>query len=314
MLVTDDLNPIDLTRGHLDNLIRRAVEEDVDPLSAIQMATINPATYFHLNREIGSIDSGKRADVVAFQDLQRIVVKAVFVDGRMVAKDGRLIAEIPAYRYPKFAYETMNPKCIPRPKDYIIKAPMQSGIVRVRAITAEDLSLVTGSKVENLQVKGFQVYPSIEKDLLYLSVVERHRRTGNIGKGFIHGFGLKEGAMASSVAHDGHNIIVVGTNAIDMSIAVERIVETGGGFTISVNEQIAGELKLPIAGLLGEKSVDYVADRLEKLHEKIRMLGCRMKEPFMTMSFMALPVIPEIRVTDKGLLDVGKMEFVDPIV
>ncbi len=314
ILVTDDLNPIDLRKGHLDNVIRKAVKEGLDPLSAIQMVSINPATYFGIDSWLGSISPGKRADIVLLEDLENMNVQAVFIDGKLAAKNGKLLAGIPKFSYSPFSLKTVKIKLPVLPEDFTVKAPVEKGPVRVHVIGVEDASILTKAETELVQGENSKVLPDPSVDVLQVAVVERHKQTGNIGKGFVRGFSLKRGALASTVAHDSHNLIVVGTNWKDMKAAVQTIRNMNGGIAAIKNEKPLASVALPIAGLMSQKDIDTVANRLGSLHDAAKSLGCTLQEPFMTLSFLALSVIPELKITDKGLVDVKNMRIISPFI
>ncbi len=293
MLVTDgDRTARDLIeQGYLDYVYRRAVEEGVDPIKALQMVTINPAEWFGINA--GIIAPGRFADVVLLRNLERFEVERVIANGQVVGEIKRV------YRYPEFVKRSVRVKRKIRPEDIRIDG---KGIARViRVIEGE---IVTGEERE--YVEGIDV----DRDILKIVVVERHRGTGNIGKAYIRGFGLKRGAIASSVAHDAHNIVSVGASDEDICKAVNRVVDLQGGIVV-VDGDVKAEIRLDIAGLMSEESAEVVAEKVERIHEEIRRLGCRLSSPILALSFMALPVIPKLKVTDLGLVDVERFEVTD---
>jgi adenine deaminase len=196
----------------------------------------------------------------------------------------------------------------------VIKAPFEDGEGKVRVIGVAEGKVITKQQESTLTVKTGKVQPSAELDVAKIAVVERHKGTGNIGLGFVGGFGLKNGAVASSVAHDSHNLIVIGMNDSDMAAAVNRLAEIGGGIIAVDKERVIGKVELPIAGLMSDQPIEKVYKQMKRLNEAWTKLGCTITSPFMTMSFLALPVLPEIRITDKGLLDTRKFKFVSPII
>jgi len=313
IVVSDDLNPIDLRRGHLNNLIKKAIEEGLDSLSAIQMVSINPATYFGISPQLGSLSPGKRADIVLLEDLESMRVKAVFIDGKLAAKEGKILAKIPKFSYPPFSLKTVKVKPPIAPEDFAITAPTEKKQVKVHVIKVKDSSILTEAEVKSVQVKDSKALPDLSRDILQIAVVGRHKQTGNIGKGFMGGFSLKEGAIASTVAHDSHNLITVGTNWKDMTTAVQTILNMNGGMAVIRDGKPLASLALPIAGLMSQENVESVANRLGGLHDAVKSLGCTLDEPFMTLSFLALPVIPELKITDKGLVDVKNMRIISPL-
>lgn len=315
MLATDDLSPIDLVyEGHVDVLIRKAVELGFDPVEAIQMATINTATYLHVDWDIGSIAPGKIADIVLIDDLEKVVVRKVVAKGMVVAEDGRLVIQLPAYEYPKRAYRTMNVKKVPEENDLAVRVGLKEGVVKARVIGVLDKSLLTQSLTKELEVRDGVVCANPDEDVLYAAVVERHQATGNVGRGFASGFGIPKGALASSIAHDAHNVVGVGASLKDLATAIAQVVEMGGGIAVSVNGKVVAAVELPIAGLMTPEDPLTTAEQFLKLSEVVESLGSPLTDPLMTLSFMSLCVIPELKLTDKGLVDVSAMKIVDVVV
>jgi len=288
MLVTDgDRDVVDLlNEGYLDYVFRRAIEEGIDEIRALQMLTINPAEYFRLN--LGLIAPGRFADIVLLKDLRRFEVSKVFVNGK--------IPEFKKYNYPEWAKKTVKAKKI-SPRDLEIR----SG--KVRIIEVYDGEIVTGEVVE--YVEGIDT----SRDILKAVVVERYGK-GNIGKAYVKGFGLKRGAIAQTIAHDAHNIVSVGASDEEICKAVNRVIEIQGGIVVTDTDKFL-ELKLEIAGLMSDERAEVVADKLKRIRDKIKELGCKLKSPITTLSFIALPVIPKLKVTDLGLVDVERFEVVD---
>ena len=288
MLVTDgDRDVVDLlNEGYLDYVFRRAIEEGIDEIKALQMLTINPAEYFRLN--LGLIAPGRFADIVLLKDLRRFEISKVFVNGK--------IPEFKKYNYPEWAKKTVKAKKI-SPRDLEIR----SG--KVRIIEVYDGEIVTGEVVE--YVEGIDT----SRDILKAVVVERYGK-GNIGKAYVKGFGLKRGAIAQTIAHDAHNIVSVGASDEEICKAVNRVIEIQGGIVVTDADKFL-ELKLEIAGLMSDERAEVVADKLKRIRDKIKELGCKLKSPITTLSFIALPVIPKLKVTDLGLVDVERFEVVD---
>lgn len=309
MLATDDISPTDLVKGHVNKLVEAVIAEGYDPVTAIQMATINPATYFHLDHEIGGIAPGLKADFLLVKDPQKMDMPTVFSEGRLIAKEGKLAIRIPKWKYPPCTRKTMKVKAVPKPEAFAVKASVKKRNVTVRVMRVKDRSLLTASETATLSVRNGLVLPDSKKDVLQAAVLERHKATGNIGLGFVRGFTLSDGALASTVAHDSHNIITVGVNWDDMSYAVKKLIEAGGGVIAVRKGSVLAFLSLPVAGLMSEDHVRAVSNKLVKLQRAARSLGCKLTDPFMTMSFMALPVVPKLKLTDKGL--VMDMQFVD---
>ncbi|MEW6616104.1 MAG: adenine deaminase [Thermodesulfobacteriota bacterium] len=304
LFVTDDKHPLDLVEeGHMDFLIRKAIKQGLDPVIAVQMATLNPAEYFRLNG-LGAIAPGYKADIIVFNTLKELRVEMVFKGGKLVAKDGRLL-EIPLKEEK------------PILKNSIMIKDMDSGKFKIKAFSenAKIIELVpnqiiTEKSIEKVRIVNGYALSDIERDILKIAVIERHTRTGNIGLGFVRGFGLKTGAIGSSVAHDSHNIVVVGTNDDDMLKAVMEIEKMGGGQLVVANGSILASLPLPIGGLMSHMPLLEVADGIKRLLVSAKTLGCDARDPFMALSFLALPVIPELKITDKGLVDVSEFRIV----
>ncbi|HEY3315138.1 MAG TPA: adenine deaminase [Bacillota bacterium] len=297
--VTDDRHPKDLLdEGHINYLLRLAVGEGLDPVTAIQMATINTAEYFGLG-ELGAVAPGYRADFLVLEDLEGFRPLQVYHDGRLVADRGKLVVDIPDYR-DQLVTDTVR-MAEPRPEQLGVPA---------RGAEADVIGLIPGQIVtKHLKVKApvrdgcFVADPAA--DLVKLAVVERHRATGNVGVGLISGFGLREGALATSVAHDSHNIVVAGAGDDDMLLAVVAVAEMGGGLAVVSGGRILGTMALPIAGLMSLKPVEEVEAALSRLRRLAFKLGVKEDyDPFMTLSFLALPVVPELKLTDLGLVEV----------
>ena len=301
--VTDDRHPKDLLeKGHIDHMIKMAVREGLDPVSAIRMATINTAQYFGLT-DLGAIAPGYVADLVVVDSLKRFNVKAVFKNGRLVARDGEMV--IPRPRMPEFTLRSsINIKWL-TPEDFDIPAKRK----RVKVINLVPDQIITRASVETAKVVEGKVEADPERDLLKVAVVERHRASDNIGLGIVRGFGLKKGAIASSVAHDSHNIVVVGTSSEDMLAAVVEISKMKGGLSVVRGGEPLAGLPLPVAGLMSEGTLPEVVEGLEVVRKAARRLGSKLDDPFMAMSFLALPVIPELKLTDKGLVDVNEFKL-----
>lgn len=315
ILVTDDRHPETLiTLGHMDHVVRRVIEEGVDPITAVQMATLNTAEHFGVSRDIGSIAPSKCADILILDNLPRVSVDVVITDGEVVAKQRRMLSDLVPAKYPAFVRGSIRLKRPMVAESFSIKAPIEEGTVRVHVIGVVEGKTVTRHLREELPAKNWKVEPSVEKNIAKVAVVERHKSTGNIGLGFVKGFGFKEGAVASSVAHDSHNLLIVGMNNHDMAFAVNRLAEVGGGMIAVRNGKAIETVELPIAGLMSEKTVEKVSEEVKKLQKAWVELGCTMMSPFMTMSLLALPVLPELRITDKGLIDRQKFQFIELFV
>ncbi|MEM1538187.1 MAG: adenine deaminase [Candidatus Nezhaarchaeales archaeon] len=303
ILVTDDRSPKDLlTEGHVDFLVRRAIEEGVDPVTAIQMVTLNTAERFKVDGDLGGIAPGRYADLVLLRGLERVEVDTVIVNGEVVSRGGKLLVELKPPPLPERVRRTVKLKRFLTPDDFKVKASKDTGKVKVRVIRVIEGKALTEALVEPLPVKDGFITPGVEDGVAKVAVVERHGLTGGIGLGFVKGFNLKMGAVASTVAHDSHNLVVVGVNDGDMAAAVNRLVELGGGIIAVYNSKTIGLVELPVAGLMSDKDPEVVVKEVEGLEEAWRNLGSTVASPFMLMSLLALPVIPKLRITDKGLV------------
>jgi adenine deaminase len=307
MWCSDDRHAHDLLgEGHIDAMVRRAVRAGLDPMTAIQMATLNPADYFRLD-EIGALAPGRRADLVVLDDLNDPVVRQVYCAGRLTAAEGRLVDSVAA-ALPPAAAVALNV-----PLTHIDFAVPVRGR-RVRVIETVPGQIVTRNAVDDACILAGRAVADPPRDLLKVAVVERHHGTGRTGIGFIRGFGLTHGALAATVAHDSHNIIVVGAGDADMHAAVAALTEMGGGLVAVEGGQVTARLALPIAGLMSDRSMEWVCAGLEDLLAAARRMGSTLPDPFMTLSFMALPVIPALKITDKGLVDVEGFKIVSLFV
>jgi adenine deaminase len=299
MWCTDDRHPQDLIeKGHIDSMVRDAVKSGLDPVIAIRMATINPASYFGLNHK-GAIAPGRHADLIVFSDISAPVIEEVYSKGILAAQNG-LINRAIRNTEPIPAASSMNTG----KGEIDLGVPALSG--RLLAIELVPGQILTRKHKTAAKVVNGMAVPDISKDILKIAVIERHKGTGNIGKGFVKGFNLKKGAIASSVAHDSHNIIVVGTNDEDMKAASDAVIKMGGGLAAVCDGNICSSLALPVAGLMSNESVETVNEQIKKLVSAAHSLGSSLDDPYMALSFLALPVIPELKITDKGLVDVER--------
>ena len=303
-IVSDDKHPQDLQAGHVDVMLRNAVEYGLDPIEAVKMVTLNPSDHYGLN--MGSISPGKAADLVFVDDLKNFHVDKVFINGKLVADKGKPLFKVNPLELPSTF--DLKPK---NAEDFEIKSECNDGSVTVRVINVLKDQLLTLESEALLRVSDGILKPDVENDILKIAVVERygHNRVSNA---FIKGFNLKKGAIASSVAHDSHNVVVVGTTSQDMAAAVNELLKNKGGIVATADGKFSS-LKLPVAGLMSRDPVDEVADKVRELHDFVRDMGSNLESPFMTMSFMALLVIPKLKISDQGLFDVEKFEFVDVV-
>jgi adenine deaminase len=307
LLVTDDMHPETLvTVGHLNHAVRTAVRAGLDPLLAIQMATVNAAEYMGYRHDVGSIAPGRCADVLLVEDLAELRPHLVLADGEAIG------AQTPDYTYPARARNTVRLARMPTREDLRVAA--SGATARVRAIGMVPGELATEHRIVEAPVVDGEVRADRERDLAKAASIERHGGPGTIGLGFVQGLGLERGAVASTVAHDNHNLLVVGMDDEDMLAAVERLCETGGGMVAVDGGEVIGEVRLPIAGLISDRSVAEVADEVRSLDRAYKELGCPLEYPFMMVSFLSLGVIPALRVTNRGLVDGREFTLVDPVV
>ena len=304
LLVTDDCHPEDLMqRGHLDHLLRQAVSLGLDPLSAITMVTLNPAGYFGL-KDRGALAPGLAADLVVLQDLKEFRVEKVWKRGRLVAEDGRLLPEVELADTPvPFTALQVGPL-----NAEVFSPPVTGDLVKVIGLIPGQL--LTNKLVLPTPVRNGRLGTDVERDLLKLVVVERHHRSGRVGLGLVQGFNLKKGALASTVAHDSHNLVILGVNETDMLAAARHLMELGGGLAVVAEGRVLADLPLPVAGLLSPAPLEEVAQAHGRLREAYRSLGGTLAAPFMALSFLSLEVIPALKLTDLGLVDVTRFEVV----
>jgi len=302
-LVTDDLHPHDLMeKGHLDYLINAAINEGLDPVQAIIMVTLSTAMYFRL-RDRGAVAPGYRADLVVLSSLRPCRVEGVIKSGRPVYDGKCVMADIP----PAAGVKDFSPMAVGPygPESFAV----QAGGKMILLIELVSGQILTRRRIEKATIVRDRAVSDPGRDIIKIAVVERHRATGNIGLGFVKGFGLKSGALASSVAHDTHNIVCIGCTDGDIYAAVKDVEEMRGGLAVVRDGRVIDRLPLPIGGLMSDRPLGEVAEGWRKLRKAAASLGCSLDEPFMTLSFLALPVIPELKITDRGLVDVTAFDF-----
>ena len=315
-IVTDDLHTIDVVdRGHLDDSLRTAISLGIDFLTAVQMITINPARCFHLDWEIGSIAPGKFADITILDSTESPKVTDVISKGKVVVKDSATCVDYPIVKHDQILQHTitiLNGKI--NPSDLGITVDPKAKSAKVLGMRTLDWIPITFAQEGELPVRDGFIQADIDQDLLLIAQVERYGKNGNIGKAFMAGFNLKQGAMASSVAHDNHNIIVLGTNLEDMALAVNRVAELEGGQVMVVNGKVIEEIAYPICGLLTDLDAEELAERKKSLIKASQDAGSKIGFPFLFLSFIGLAAIPEYAITDKGFIDVLKQEIIDPVI
>lgn len=296
----DDIHSAELlAEGHIDRIVRQAIAAGVPAVTAVQMATLNTAERFRVDAEVGAIAPGRRADFVVVDDLERFTVAQTWKDGELIARDGRPLFEPPP----------VDDSAL---RDSVTIAPLDDRAFEVgwdggeaRVVEVYPSLILTGERRAEPAVRDGRIVADPARDLLLGACLERHRATGKIGVGLVTGFGLQRGALASSVGHDSHNITVVGVTPRAMRRAVEAVAEAGGGLAVVDDERVLALLPLPLAGLMSDESVAEVAAGTKQVEAAAASLGCRLPDPFMTLSFVSLSVIPALRLTPRGLFDVN---------
>ncbi len=310
ILCTDDCHSGTLVNdGHMNRVVRHAIDCGCDPLIALQMATINTATHFGLERDIGSLTPGRRADVILTSDLTSLPIETVIARGQIVAQDGVCLVDCPHYNWPDTARQTVNMGKTLTGADFQITAPAGANAVTANVIGVVENQAPTRALKFELPVTDGRVQPSGE--VAQIALVERHRATGGVVNAFVSGFGYTgKMAMASTVAHDSHHMIVVGTDTDQMALAANRLREVGGGITIYREGAELALLELPIAGLMSDQPAAQVAAKADQMMQAMRDCGCTLNNAYMQHSLLALVVIPELRISDLGLVDVRTFEFI----
>ncbi len=301
IFVTDDRYPWAL-KEHINEMVSRVVKNGVSPVKAVQMASLNTAEYFGI-KNLGAIAPGYRADMLLLDNLEDFKPQTVIKNGEVVAQNGEMVVSVKEKTLSSLR-GTVNIRWLDK-DDLKIKAEGKF----VKAIEVTSGLLVTKAVEAKINVEDGYAVSNVDDDVLKILVIERHKASGNIGKGFVKGFGLKSGAIASTVAHDSHNMIVIGTNDDDMLKAIKELVKSQGGKVIVNNGDVVAKLELPIAGLMSEQSSSEVIQKAQELKQGEKIIGCSLEEPFMTMAFLSLSVIPELKLTDKGLMDVMNGKF-----
>ena len=309
ILCTDDCMAETLVNdGHMNRVVRHAIDCGCDPLIALQMATINTATHFGLERELGSIAPGRRADMIITSDLKTLPIEHVIARGKTVAKNGKITVDCPHYDWPDSARQTVHLGKPLEEKDFDILAPKGKNTVMTRVIGVVENQAPT--KALNFELPVIEGCVKASGDVCQIALVERHRATGHVSNGFVSGFGYTGNmAIASTVAHDSHHMIVVGTSHADMALAANRLGEVGGGVTVFKDRQELALVELPIGGLMSDQPAAEVAARAAKMIGAMVACGCNLNNAYMQHSLLALVVIPELRISDLGLVDVTKFEL-----
>lgn len=316
ILCTDDSHSGTLVNdGHMNRVVRHAIAQGLKPITAIQMATLNTAQHFGLERELGSITPGRRADVVITSDLVTLPIELVIARGKVLAEHGRLTADIAAFAYPASAKNTVNMKRDLTAADFAIAAPKGANEVTARVIGVIENQAPTRALEKRLKVSSGLVDADRDSGVCQIAVVERHKATGGVSNAFVSGFGYNvDCAVASTVAHDSHHMIVVGTNRDDMATAANILRKVGGGAVVVSKGRTLALVELPIAGLMSDERAEIVAVKAGKLVDAMKACGCTLNNAYMQHSLLALVVIPELRISDIGLVDVRTFEKVELFV
>jgi len=303
---TDDKLPGDLVdEGHIDHSIRKAIAHGVAPMTAIQMGTINTARYYRLKNH-GAIAPRYWADFIVFDDLMKFQIKRVYKKGALVAENGKYLRKKgPTTEQPR---STMN-LSYSAPHDFEVRVPDGASAKKIRVIEIVPHQIVTKEVLETPTILDGQIVSDIERDILKLVVVERHRATGNVGVGFVRGFGLKRGTLGSTVAHDAHNVVVAGVNDSDIVAAIQALEAMRGGQVAIADGKIEAALPLPIAGLVSDQPLESVIAKMVELKAAAARLGCALDAPFMSLSFLSLSPIPALKLTDQGLVDAVNLKL-----
>ena len=314
ILCTDDAHSATLVNeGHIDRVIRHAISQGLSPLLAIQMATINTAEYFGVSREIGMIAPGRYADILLVKDLDRFNIDVVITSGKVAVQNGRFMVKLPSASYPEWVMHSIH---LPRPvkaADFTLAVPAAPARPEVTANVIGIIENQAPNRHLRLQVPvvNGQVKADMERDIVKLAMVERHQSTGNIKLGLVQGFGFNQPcAVATTVAHDSHHMIVAGTDDDDMAKAVNALAECGGGQVVVCKGEVIGKVELPIAGLMSDQRAEKVAKKAATVLAGFKACGCQINNPNMTLSLLGLVVIPELRISDLGLVDVSRFDFI----
>ncbi len=320
ILVTDDSHAQTISYdGHMDRVLRHAIEQGLDPLTAIQMMTINTAEHFGLSKEMGMIAPGRWADVVLVKDLKKFKADVVIAKGRVIAEGGKWKVALPKVAYPAWARNSVKLKRKLKAEDFKLPSPLtpppkgEGKGVRVKAnvIGIIENQAPTRHLTFDLRPENGEIKTDMERDLAKVALVERHKGTGSVTLGLVSGFGFTEKcAVASTVAHDSHHMIIVGTDEASMAVAGNSLARCGGGQVVVKNGKVIGRVELKIAGIMSNEKADAVARKAETVLKGFRACGCKLNNPNMQLSLLALVVIPELRISDRGLVDVTQFKFI----
>ncbi len=315
ILVTDDSHAQTISQdGHMDRVLRHAIEQGLDPVTAIQMCTINTAEHFGLTREMGMIAPGRWADVVLVRDLNHFKADLVIAKGQVIAENGKLKVSLQKFKYPGWATNSVHLKKKLDGSDFALKVKVNKSTLKANVIGVIENQAPTHHLTFEVQPENGEIKADMGRDIAKIALVERHKGTGRIMLAFVSGFGFdSKCAMASTVAHDSHHMLIVGTDEASMAAAGNSLAKSGGGQVVVKNGKVIGQVELKIAGLMSNEKADVVAKKAETILKGFRDCGCKLNNPNMQLSLLALVVIPELRISDKGLVDVTKFNFV-PVV
>ena len=300
---TDDKHATEiLEEGHINYNVNRSIQLGVDPMTAIQIATINAARHFRVEDEIGSITPGRLADIILSPSMENVQPSLVLFEGKVVAENGEMVELCQVEAYPGWLKDTVHLKNPITAESF--RAAAEGGSAHVNVIELIDKQIINKWITADLPVENGAILHDLSQDIAKLSVVERYGKTGGVGGGFVKGFTIQKGAMAYSMSHDHHNIVVVGCDDDDMALAVNEVVRLHGGLAVAVDGEILSSMPLPIGGLMSEEPAAVVMELLDGMNDAARKTGCTLPAPFMTLSFISLPTVPELGITDLGLVDV----------
>ncbi|MPM64713.1 Adenine deaminase [bioreactor metagenome] len=302
---TDDKHPTEIrAEGHINYIVRRAIALGMAPIDAIRIATINAARHIRMDDEIGSITPGRCADILIMDDLEKMEPDMVLYEGNLVARDGALLKRCEVRHYPAWILDTVHLKRAITSESFALPTVHPGETTQVTVIELIDRQIITKRIMASVPVRDGQLSTDIPNDILKLAVVERYGKNGNVGVGFVKGFQLKNGALAFSTSHDHHNIVVVGTNDKDMAAAVNEVARLHGGLAATKDGNVIDSMSLPIGGLMSDRCAEDVMCELDRINRAVAGLGCTLPAPFMALSFISLPTVPELGLTDMGLVDV----------
>ena len=313
MFCTDDKHVDDVKKeGHINYNVIRSIELGMDKIDALKIATVNAAKHFRIEDEIGSITPGRLADIVITSDLNKISPDMVFFEGKLVARNGEMVEKVNVREYPDWIKDTVKLLKPITADSFIVNSKYSDKkTTEINLIELIEDQIINYKKSATLDIINGQIQNNLDEDIVKISVVERYGINGNVGLGFVKGTGLKSGALAYSMSHDHHNIVVIGTNDEDIALAVNRVVQIKGGIAVTNNGKVLGDMPLTIGGLMSELNSDEVEEQVSKLNKTAWSLGCSLNSPFMTLSFISLPTVPELGLTDLGLIDVLDHKIID---